>query len=91
MSMYLKDKEVSCSYIWKDVNVFALDIGDGDLTDSVGDDYFIHVEYYTDEDKFVFEIWWEDEYLNLNECQEEFLTEREKEVIKEVMWHLMRQ
>lgn len=91
MSMYLKNKEVSFSYIWKDTNIFAIDIGDGDLTDNDGDDYFIHVEYYTNEDKYVFEIWWEDEYLNLNECKEEFLSEHEKEVIQEVMYHLMRQ
>lgn len=92
MTYFIKGKEVSCMHHWLDDNTFVFDIGDGDLTDSNGEDYFIHAEYHTDEDKFVFEIWWEDDYyLDVNDCQEELLTEHEMEVIKEVMLNLMRQ
>ena len=55
-TFFIKDKEVSFGYSWLDDITFAIDIGDGDLTDSNGDDYFIHAEYHVDEDKFVFEI-----------------------------------
>lgn len=89
-TFYIKDKEVSCNYLWRDVITFVFDIGDGDLVDSDGDNYFIHVEYHVDTDKYVYEIWWDDEYLNLDECKEEFLTKQEKALIEEVMWHLMK-
>lgn len=91
MTYFINGKEVSCCYVWRDDTTFCFDIGDRDFKDSNGDDYFIHVEYWTDKDKFVFEIWWDNGYLNINECKEQFISEQEKETIKEVMYNLMKQ
>lgn len=45
---------------WLDDITYCCDFGDGQLTDNDGN-YFIHVEYHKNEDKWMFEFWYEDE------------------------------
>ena len=53
---------------WRDDDeVFLFDFGDSELVDRDGDDYYVHLEYHSEENRWVEEIWWEDEYLSFGE------------------------
>jgi hypothetical protein len=46
----------------------TVEIGDGELTDTLGDDFFIHLEYDPDKNDWVEEIWYYDDHLNLKDA-----------------------
>lgn len=54
-------RKFKCYSYWNDDTSFALDIGDGELTDKDDNPYFIHCEYNCDNGMwhYVFEIWFE--------------------------------
>lgn len=56
-------RKFKCNSYWNDNTSFALDIGDGELTDKNGNRYFIHCEYNCDNGMWhhIFEIWFEDD------------------------------
>ena len=76
---------------WNDETSFALDIGDGELTDKDGQDYFIHCEYNCDNGMwhYVFEVWFENDTCNIYDIPEsernEYLTETEMEELRAII------
>lgn len=83
-----------CNAYWNDHTSFALDIGDGELIDKNGDDYFIHCECncYDGTWYYVFEIWFENDVCNIFDISEderdEYLTETEMEELREIISNL---
>ncbi len=47
--------------------VFIFDLGDGELKDVEGDDYFLHLEYIKDKNEWIEEIWFDDDYILFKE------------------------
>lgn len=65
------NKELSYLFRWLDNVTFAIDVGYGDgLKDSDNDDYFIHIEYHADTDNWIREVWFEDDYLSVDEWKD---------------------
>ncbi len=46
---------------------YIFDFGDGEMADEDGDNMFIHMEYHGDEDRWVTEVWFDDDYLVFTE------------------------
>jgi len=64
-------KDISYQAGWHDQSTFSLDAGYGEgLKDSDGDEYFIHIEYHADENVWVREVWFEDDYLSVKEWKD---------------------
>ena len=88
-----RDKEIFYNYHWIDENTFIFDFGDGEFVDSEEHDYFIHFEYHLDNDKWIVEIWWEDDNLNIDEFDEsdadEYIMEHEIEEVIEFAEQLL--
>jgi len=84
-------RRLKCNPYWNDDTSFALDIGDGELTDKDGNDYFIHCEYNCDNGMwhFVFEIWFESDNCSIFDIpkneRDEYLTEKEMEELRAII------
>lgn len=79
-----RGNEVSCSMSWPDDYTFAFDIGDGEFTDSDGDDYFIHFEYHAYDDEWVVEVCFENEALQVGfPGSDKYITEEEIQYVEE--------
>ena len=74
-----RGKKIDYFYDWIDNVTFRFDFGDGVFIDKDGDSYFIHVEYHKDTDEFIFEFWYEDDYIP---APEEELKAEEREYLK---------
>ena len=48
-----------------DENTFCVDIGDGELNDKDGENYFWHIEYHLDIEEYVFEMWYDDYFTTV--------------------------
>lgn len=87
-------RKLKCNPYWNDDTSFALDIGDGQLTDKDGEDYFIHCEYNCDDGVWhhIFEIWFENDNCSIYDIPErernEYLTEAEMEELKTIVLNL---
>ena len=81
-----KNKETSYNWNWLDENTFILDFGDGEFIDADGDSFFIHCEYHLDNQKFIFEIYWEDFIM---EADENYISDSDKEYIKQFIRKLI--
>lgn len=79
-----RGKELDYLCDWLDHITFRFEFGVGVFTDSEGDDYFIHCEYHADDDRFIFEAWFEYDYINIKD-KPEYITEKEMEYIKDIM------
>ena len=77
--------EYACE--WLDDVTFRFDFGDGRFVDDDGEPYFIHCEYHVDADKFIFEVWWEENYI---EADSTFVNDDDKKYIEWFMKELMR-
>lgn len=80
-------RKFKCNSYWNDNTSFALDIGDGELTDKDGNSYFIHCEYNCDNGMwhYVFEIWFEDDSIgNVSG----YLSETEMEELRVIIYNL---
>lgn len=90
-------RKLKCNSYWNDDTSFALDIGDGELTDKNGKNYFIHCEYNCDDGMwhYVFEIWFETENCNIYDISEnernEYLTETEMEELRAIIFNLCKE
>ncbi len=79
---------------WKDNTSFVFDIGDGELSDKNGDNYFIHCEYNCDNGRwhYRFEIWFEDDNCSIYDIpkseRDEYLTETEMEELRAIIFNL---
>lgn len=62
-----RNRGVSYSAGWQD-GLYVFDFGDGEFVDSDGDSYFIHVEYNPDKNKWIAEVWWEDDHMEIRNC-----------------------
>lgn len=88
-------KILKCNAYWNDETSLALDIGDGELTDDEGNDYFIHCEYNYDNEEWtlIFEIWFKDDSCNIDDMNEEeaskYITKSDKEGLEEIMNELL--
>ena len=89
-----RNEEVSCMYGWLDNDTFGFDFGDGEFVDSEGDDYFIHIEYHVTDNKWIVEIWWEDDNIDIEELDkidaDEYITEQEIREVKTLAEQLMK-
>lgn len=88
-------RKFKCNSYWNDDTSFALDIGDGELTDKDGNAYFIHCEYNCDNGMWhhIFEIWFEgDDSCNIYDIPEsdrnEYLSETEMEELRAIIYNL---
>ena len=87
-------RKFKCNSYWNDGTSFALDIGDGELTDKEGDPYFIHCEYNRDNEmwNYVFEIWSENDSCSIYDIPEpdrnEYLSEKEIEELQGIIHNL---
>ena len=88
-------RKLKCNPYWNDDTSFALDIGDGELTDKDGEDYFIHCEYNLDNGEwhYVFEIWFDDAdawniYDIKKDERDKYLTETEMEELRAIIFDL---
>lgn len=88
-------RKFKCNSYWNDDTSFALDIGDGELTDKEGNQYFIHCEYNCDNGmwRYVFEIWFEDDNTcNIYDIPESdrngYLSETEMEELRAIIYNL---
>lgn len=87
-------RKLKCNPYWNDDTSFALDIGDGELTDKDGEDYFIHCEYNCDDGMwhYVFEIWFGADACNIYDIskkeRDEYLTETEMEELRAIIFNL---
>lgn len=77
---------VTYNWNWLDNDIFELEFGDGDFTDSENNDYFLHFEYHVNDNQWIIEVWWEYDNININElykCDaDEYITEKEIEEVK---------
>lgn len=70
-SLRVGNKKLSYLFSWLDDVTFEIDVGYGDgLKDSDNDDYFIHIEYHSDTDNWIREVWFEDDYLSVDEWKD---------------------
>lgn len=91
-------RKFKCNSYWNDNTSFALDIGDGELTDKNGNSYFIHCEYNCDNGMWhhIFEIWWfeDDDSCIIYDIPEsdrnESLSETEMEELRGIIYNLCR-
>lgn len=87
-------KRFKCNSYWNDDTSFALDIGDGELTDKDGNDYFIHCEYNCNNGiwHYVFEIWFENDSCSIFDIpkneRDEYLPETEMEELQAIILKL---
>jgi hypothetical protein len=85
--LYFRGKKVSYGYSWSDDDTFGFDLGDGEFVDSEDLEYFIRLEYHDDDGKWIVEIWWEDNSINIEELDvsdaNEYITRDEIEEVKE--------
>ena len=87
-------RKFKCNPYWNDETSFALDIGDGELTDKEGEEYFIHCEYNCENGiwRYIFEVWFEHESYSIYDIPEserdEYLTETEMEELKGIIYNL---
>ena len=91
-------RKLKCNPYWNDDTSFALDIGDGQLADKDGENYFIHCEYNRDDEiswHYVFEIWFENDNCSIYDISEherdEYLTEKEIEELKTIISNLCKE
>lgn len=74
-----------------DSTAIAMDIGDGFLTDENGESYFLHCEceYENGTRKYLFQIWYEDDCINISaipdEKKEKYFTNAEAEKLKAII------
>lgn len=86
--------KLKCNPYWNDNVSFALDIGDGELTDKDGENYFIHCEYNYDNGMwhYVFEIWFGVDTCNIYDIdkneRDEYLTETEMGELRAIIYGL---
>lgn len=89
-----RNEEVSCMYGWSDDDTFRFDFGDGEFVDSEENDYFIHFEYHISDNKWIVEIWWEDDSIGIDELDkvdaDEYITKQEIKEIKALVEKLMK-
>lgn len=89
-----RNKEVFFMYNWLDDDTFTLDFGDGEFVDSEENNYFIHIEYHVTDNKWIIEIWWEDDNISIDELDkinaDEYVTEQEIKEIKALVEQLMK-
>lgn len=87
-------RKLKCNPYWNDDTSFALDIGDGELTDKDGENYFIHCEYNYDDGMwdYIFEIWFENDNCSIYDIpkneRDEYLTETEMEELRAIIFDL---
>ena len=88
-------RKFKCHSYWNDDTSFALDIGDGELTDKDDNPYFIHCEYNCDNGMWhhIFEIWFEDDdtcsiYDIPESDRNEYLSETEIEELRGIIYNL---
>lgn len=86
---------LDCNAYWADDATFALDIGDGELTDADGEEYFLRCEYNRKEDSCVFEVWFENDSCNvediLPEKRDAYLTEDEMQQLRAIVSDLAKE
>ena len=74
--------------------IFYLNIGDGELADKEGNQYFIHCEYNCDNGMwhYIFEIWFENDSCSIYDIPEpnrsEYLSETEIEELRAIIYNL---
>lgn len=93
-NLYFRGEKVSYGWAWDDADTFGFDFGDGDFTDSEGDEYFIRLEYHVADDEWIVEIWWEDvNVINVNEVSfaDDYITKDEIEKVKEFAKQFMKE
>lgn len=89
--MWDESRKYKCFSYWNDDTSFALDIGDGELKNDDGEDYFIHCEHNCDDGvwHYVFEIWFEDHVCSISDFSEEerdkYLTEAEMKELRTII------
>ena len=87
-------RKFKCNSYWNDDSSFALDIGDGELTDKKGNQYFIHCEYNWNNGiwHYVFEIWFEDDTCNIYDIpksdRNDYISEAEMEELRRIIYNL---
>ena len=87
-------RKFKCNPYWNEDTSFALDIGDGELTDKDGENYFIHCEYNCDDGvwNYIFEIWFETDNCSIYDIPEnkrdEYLTESETNELKILIYNM---
>ena len=87
-------RKFKCNSYWNDDTSFALDIGDGELTDKEGNPYFIHCEYNCNNGMwhYVFEIWFENDTCSIYDIPEpdrsEYLSETEIEELRGIIYNM---
>ena len=81
-----RGQKTSNEYKWLNTDTLVFDFGDGEFTDSEENDYFLHFEYHVADNKWIIEIWWEDDnidILELDECDaDEYITREEIKRVK---------
>lgn len=87
-------RKFKCNPFWNDDTSFALDIGDGELTDKEGNSYFIHCEYNRDDGiwHYVFEVWFENDSCSIYDIPEfdrnDYLSETEMRELRAIIYNL---
>lgn len=80
-----RGREILYQCHWDDDNIFVFQFGDGEFTD-LASEYFIHFEYHLEDNKWVIEVWWEDDNIDIKELDkcdtDKYITENEIEEVK---------
>lgn len=81
-----RNQKVGYDCSWSDEDTFGFDFGDGEFVDSEGNGYFIRFEYHVSDDEWIVEVWWENDFVNINNLSlsdaDEYITVQEIQEVK---------
>ena len=81
-----RGRDISYSCEWLDNDTYVFQFGEGEFSDSEGDDYFLRFEYHVSDEEWVIEIWWELDNIDISELDrfdsDEYITKQEIEEVK---------
>lgn len=85
-TLLFREQEIQYYTNWLDDDTFELWFGENIFIDSDGDDYFIHIEYHLDDNEWVIEIYFEEEFVLIEDFinPDEYITKKEIEEIKKI-------
>lgn len=85
-TLLFREQEIQYYTNWFDDDTFELWFGENIFIDSDGDDYFIHIEYHLDDNEWVIEFYFEEEFVLIEDFinPDEYITKKEIEEIKKI-------
>ena len=85
-TLLFREQEIQYYTNWLDDDTFELWFGEDIFVDSEGDEYFIHIEYHLDDDEWVTEIYFEEEFVLIEDFinPDKYITKKEIEEIKKI-------